>query len=119
MNDVPVDLLAHHVGTLDWFDEGKVDLLIEDTFDGNDVSMHWNLVFHDFLVKAPEGTPLKVKTAMLPLVAFLNLKSKRLPLEFDLQLKENEFRFKSTTELNDVARLVLGDKIMDGLKKLK
>lgn len=118
MNDVPVELLANYVGTLDWFETGKVDLLIEDKIGDGEIAMHWSLTFHDFKVKAPEGTNLKVRTAAMPLVAFLNLKSKRLPLEFDLQMKENEFRFKSTTELNDVARIVLGDKIMDGLKKI-
>ncbi|MDR2704546.1 MAG: hypothetical protein LBC02_02090 [Planctomycetaceae bacterium] len=119
INDLPIEFFAPYVGMLDWFDKGKIDLLIENKLGSNEVAMHWSLIVHDFHARVPEGTNPKIKTVALPLVIFLNLKSKRLPFEFDLQMKENEFHFKSSTELSDVARIILGNKIMDALKKLK
>lgn len=118
MNDVPIRLFSPYVGLFEWFDSGNVDILVENRFEEKNVTMHWSLTFRDFHARAPEGTPLKVKAAMLPLTGYLNNKSQRLPLEFELEKGENEFRFKSSTELSDSVRTVLGDKIMDGLKKI-
>lgn len=119
MEQVPIRLFSPYIGVLDWFETGNVDILIEDAFEGKDVKIQWSLVFHDFHVKAPEGTSLKVKAAMLPLTGLMNRKSERLPLEFELLMKENDFRFKSSTEMSDFVRTVTGDKIMDGIKKIK
>jgi hypothetical protein len=118
-DEVPIEIFAHYVGIFQWFDKGKVDLLIEDTFDGGEITLRWSLVFHDFHARIPEGSPFKAKAAALPLITFLNIKSKRLPLELEFQLQENEFRFRSSTELSDMARIILGDKIMDTFQRLK
>ncbi|MDR1485671.1 MAG: hypothetical protein LBT09_12730 [Planctomycetaceae bacterium] len=120
MNDLPIEFFAKFAGgMLDWFDKGKIDLLIEDKLSNGEVSIHWNVTLHDFHVKVPEGTNIKVKAATLPLVLFLNHESKRLPLDFDLRITEDEFHFKSSTELNDLARNILGDKIANALKEIK
>jgi hypothetical protein len=118
-DNLPVEFLAHYLRIFDWFDNGKVDLLIEDKVDKGEVVIHWSLILHDFHAKVPEEANLKIKAAALPLVTFLNLKSKHLPLEFELRIKEKEFQFQSTTELNDLVRVLLNIKIGDALKKFK
>jgi hypothetical protein len=119
MDNVPVNLFAYYIDALHWFDEGKIDLVIENKFDKNEVSMHWSLIFHDFHAAVPKDADMKVRFLALPLVAFFNLKSKHLPLEFELQIKENDFQFQTTTELNDFVRIILNDKMMDTFKKVK
>ena len=119
MNDMPVDLLKYSMkGTFDWFETGRVDLKMDNRFEHDGIDVSLGMVFHDFHVEVPEDASLKIRAMTLPLVAFMNSKSERLPLELELQLQEDQFRLNSADDLNDFAQIVLGEKIMDQLKKL-
>lgn len=122
-NDLPIAILASYFGRpFDWFERGTADILIENTWGGG-LTMNWSLVFRDFHVKAPEGTSLKARSTMLPLVAYLNRHGERLPLEFDLKLDDAERRFDSSPQWREFARIVVGkelfESISNGWKKIE
>lgn len=61
MEDVPIRLFSAYFDLLRWCDEGKVDLLIDNTFAGDEFVMRWSVVFREIHAKVPDEADLKTK----------------------------------------------------------
>jgi len=98
--EVPVASFGAMVGgALSWFQEGVVDVYVEDKWrrDGQlEIDMDWRLAFRDIEVKAPEHAGLMTKLATVPIVAYVNSYDGEFPLEFELVINENQFDYKSS-----------------------
>lgn len=99
-DDIPVATLGALMGgTLAWFSEGRVDVLVEDewrTEDALSIDMDWSLNFNDLVVEAPAGSgPLKTIFTR-PLVNYVNGLGGAFPLQFTLVLDEDQFEYQSS-----------------------
>lgn len=94
---IPVATLGAMIGgTLSWFSEGRVDVLVEDewrTEEGLSIDMDWNLNFHELVVETPAGAG-PIKTILTrPLVNYVNGLGGSFPLQFKLVLDEDRFEY--------------------------
>lgn len=118
--DLPVDIPASCFGTpFDWFDSGKIDFLIVNRWNVDEIVMDWNLTFRDFHAKAPEGTSLVTKAKFAPLLLFMNRHAANLPLRFKLELNQEENRLDSSPQWMEFMTLMFGEKIGDALKEMR
>lgn len=81
-------------GSLAWFRDGTVDIVIDDRWqrgDSLDIDMDWRLAFSDIRVEAPPGTGTVTRIVTEPLVRYVNSRNGSLPLEFQLVINENQF----------------------------
>ncbi len=116
-DDLPVAILASYFGKpFDWFEKGAVDILVENRWKGG-LTMNWSLVFRDFHVAAPPGTDMKTKLTLAPLLFYMNTHDKRLPLEFELNLKKDDNRFDSSPHWREFARIVIGKELYEAIAK--
>lgn len=86
-------------GALSWFQEGTVDVYVEDKWrrDGQlDIDMDWRLAFRDIEVRAPATTGVITRMATGPIVAYVNSYDGEFPLEFQLVVNESQFDYKSS-----------------------
>ncbi|MGB5256603.1 MAG: hypothetical protein WBN44_05070 [Woeseiaceae bacterium] len=98
--DVPVARFgAMAGGALSWFQEGMVDIQVDDKWrrDGQlEIEMDWRLAFRDIEVKAPDTAGLVTRFATGPIVAYVNSFDGEFPLEFSMVVNENQFESKSS-----------------------
>lgn len=99
-SEVPVANFGAMVGgALSWFQEGVVDVHVEDKWrrDGQlEIDMDWRLVFRDIEVRAPDNAGLMTKFATGPIVAYVNSFDGEVPVEFELVINESQFDYKSS-----------------------
>lgn len=119
---LPIPLVAQVVGTpLTWFEKGDIDIHVENRYHPRglgEVTMKWRVALRDFHARAPEGSSLKTRAMAKPLLFFVNRKSEGLDLTFELEWDKDKTRYASSADLGDLARVALGDEILELLKSL-
>lgn len=92
---VPVASLADAVGgALGWFSAGFVDVYVEDDWEATEATsldLDWRLEFSDLQVSPPPGTGRVARIASVPLTKLINSYDGSIPLEFGLDLEEDQF----------------------------
>ncbi|MEL6448521.1 MAG: hypothetical protein AAFQ62_11290 [Pseudomonadota bacterium] len=92
---VPVASLADVVGgALGWFSDGFVDVYVEDDWEATastSLDLDWQLEFSGLEVTPPPGTGRVARIASVPLAKLVNGYEGSIPLEFGLDLKEDQF----------------------------
>ena len=92
---VPVASLADVVGgALGWFSDGFVDVYVEDDWEATastSLDLDWQLEFSGLEVTPPPGTGRVARIASVPLAKLINGYEGSIPLEFGLDLKEDQF----------------------------
>lgn len=101
-NAVPVASFgAMAGGALSWFDEGVVDVYVEDRWrrDGQlEIEMDWRLAFRDIEVKAPDTAGTITRLASGPIVSYVNSFDGDFPFEFQMVLNEDQFEYRSSLQ---------------------
>ena len=95
-DDLPVALLAHHIGgPFALLNDGTCDVRVTDHWQmSNDqrmIVMDWSLVLNHVTAAVPESTSKTMALLEKPLVAFINAKGDRVPLSFTVTIDEDRF----------------------------
>jgi len=118
---LPVGLLASYVGgPLDWIKSGALDVEVTDRWqvgEQTQIDMHWQLVLRDIQAEVPDGVSRATRAVAKPVVAFLNKHALRLPLEFEVAIARDRFRFAASPEAAGLGRTV-GDALAAELARL-
>lgn len=92
---VPVASLSEVVGgALGWFSNGFLDVYVEDDWEATEATsldLDWRLEFSDLEVSPPPGTGRVARIASVPLSKLVNGYDGSIPLEFGLDLNEDQF----------------------------
>jgi len=118
---LPVELMASYLGgPLEWIKSAKVDVDATDRWqlgDSTEIEMHWKVVLRDVEAEVPADASRATKAIAGPAVAYLNKKSLRLPLEFDVVIDRNRFHFAASPETAKLGRTI-GDALAGELGRL-
>ncbi|MCY2990115.1 MAG: hypothetical protein NTY19_19915 [Planctomycetota bacterium] len=118
---LPVQLLAAHVGgPLEWIKSGDLDVTVTDRWQLGEqtrIDMHWKLVLQDIQAEVPGDASRTTRAVAKPAVAFLNKHALRLPLEFEVAIDRERFRFAASPQAAGLGRTV-GDALAAELGRL-
>ena len=115
VDHLPVAILATFVGgPLVWLTDGQVDIDVRSTWlrdTGGDIALHWKTVFENLKAEVPSDASLKTRLFWTPVVAYMNQRSRRMPLEFDVKFGEGAFSYTMSAQgrhwLNRVAEALI------------
>lgn len=118
---LPVELMASYLGgPLKWIKSGKADVDATDRWqlgDSAEIEMHWKVVLRDIEAEVPADASRATRAIAGPAVAYLNEKSLRLPLEFDVVIDRDRFHFAASPETAKLGRTI-GDALAGELGRL-
>lgn len=99
-SDIPVASFgAMTGGVFSWFNDGIVDVYVEDNWrrgDQLEIDMDWRLGFRDVEVQAPDSAGVMTRLAAGPIVDYVNSHDGDFPFEFQMTINENQFEYKSS-----------------------
>ncbi|MGL6195793.1 MAG: hypothetical protein ACRC2T_13335 [Thermoguttaceae bacterium] len=106
INNFPTEVSVAQFGFNDWLIKGKSDIVIKTAIGDSEIAINLNLKL-TCGVETLKEVPLPVKL----LLSSINQKLKPIQQEFNVQMKESEFKFISTSKFYDDVLQIIDDKV--------